>query len=218
MHQTFDDDREDEGVIGDVPIDPKRERQYTSPWWEQYWVARLLHHAAADGATIKDYADYFDDEAFDADPDEWFLDIAFAVPRPDRATVRFSSDRGRWVLLVDTHSMGEAQAGDLEHQMATAYAVSLAAKLCRDLNSLLMRQQRREPRSSALSEELEALMGDRDISPAEFAAQLGVTHGVLASKMKGATAWSATDLLRAARTLDREDGTDVLCRLLGAVS
>lgn len=37
--------------------------------------------------------------------------------------------------------------------------------------------------------------------------QLIVTHGVLAA-----------NLLRAARTLDREDGTDVLCQLLDAVS
>lgn len=195
-----------------------RPRPTETPWWDDYTVERHLHHAASQGAEIMNLAEfasaYWGDLADEDDfEDAWFLNVDFGTKA--RVMVRYTSERGFWRLLVDTEET--RYFPDVDDELATALAVAYAAKMCRDLNTLIVRDRRRERQGNGLSEEIEALMGDRELTPKDVAAHLAVSPGVFMSKLAGSTHWSAVDLARLAKLFDRDVPSDTLERLLEAV-
>lgn len=189
-----------------------------SRWWDQFSTARLLHRAAAEGAVIEDLAEWLGsddpDEALGQEYADWFLNVDFPLPGTSRVTVRYTADSACWLLLVDTEDLPR----DPDTQSAAAYTVSVAAKLCRDLNSMIKRQYRDPSGAIAVGEEIEALMCDRGLARSEFATRLGLTVGTLAAKFNGSVYWSAVDLLRVTSVLaEGDDRAELLERLLGMV-
>jgi hypothetical protein len=173
----------------------------TSPWWVDPRAARLLHRAAADGAVIKTEAEYLasfrDDEPSD---DEWWLDVNFGSA--GWARVRYTTEAGFWLLEVDTMSRAlGSKAATIDNHLAASFAVARAANLCRDLNKIVKREQNLY---NTISDEVAALMGDWGMGHLEMAAALSITHGVLMSKLSGATTWTPVDLARLHHTFGDE--------------
>lgn len=180
-----------------------------SPWWDHYTVARMLHHAIANGAVVKDWTEYWAGCDMDDTPDPWFLDVIF----PGMAVaVRYSTDSGFWRLRVNEYPLDRADSTVADHNLA-ALSMGHAAKLCRDLN---FATRDRTSRGDLLTDEIEALIMDSDQHPAEIAAALQISHGVLSSKLTGSTKWSGIELLRLARVIRPHDPTEILERLLEA--
>lgn len=182
-----------------------------SLWWNDPGAARHLHAAAVLGATIRGCSEFWgtqhDDVASDGMCDDWMLDIEF---RRNTVHVRYSSETGFWRLIVDTDEPPmPTTAAD---QVALAFVVEKAARLTTDLNKIIERQQRQSV-ANLISDEVTDIMATSGMTMAEFAAQLGTTHGMLCSRLNGATPWSAVDMLRIYRIAGPER-VDTIARVI----
>lgn len=180
----------------------------TSPWWGDPRAARLLHHAAANGAVILTEADYIP-EPDDRAGDDWALFIDYGTA--GWVQVQYTTEAGFWRLEVDT--MGgllSSLKATVDDHLTASFAVARAANLCRDLNNLVTRDQHLH---ATVSDEVAALMGDWGMEPNELATALSITHGVLMSKLSGSKPWVPRDLARLHRTF----GYDAMDRLYAAL-
>lgn len=167
-------------------------------WENDPGLAPKIRRMQANGARvqIERYTDK--NEPVDNDP---ILDIQFSE-HAGLAGLCFNQSAGFWQLDVDFQAGGLERNGATKAQhVAAARAIILACQALIELN----REKSASNGDQAMSNEILALMGDREMTRREFAEELGMSYQRLTSKLCGYSSWSVQELLDAATVLGRDD-------------
>jgi hypothetical protein len=170
-----------------------------------YATSHELRVQAARGVKIQTADEYFAGEP--GPHGAYFLHLQF--PTEADVSVWYDDTRGMWRLEVDTL---EARPNDVAAQVAQAANIAEAARICRDLNTRIIRKVVSNG-NAALTNEITALITDREVDTRTLALALSLSPGVLAAKLAGRSGWTAGDLLRIANVIDPDDPGEVFQRL-----
>ncbi|MGH3690084.1 MAG: hypothetical protein ACRDT7_08015 [Microbacterium sp.] len=170
-----------------------------------YATAHELRLQAARGVKIQTADEYFDGQP--GPHGAYFLHLQFATAVD--VSVWYDDTRGMWRLEVDTL---EARPDDATAQVAQAANIAEAARICRDFNTRIIRKEKCNG-NAALTNEIAALLADREVAPYTLALAMSLTPGVLAAKLAGRSGWTASDLLRIANVIDADEPGEVFQRL-----
>lgn len=176
-----------------------------SPWMSDYATARELQIQAALGVKIQTADEFFDGET--GPHGAHFLRLTF--PTRSEVAVWYDDTRGMWRLEIDTLNDRPNSAAA---QVVDAAIIGEAARICREFNNRIIRKIKGDG-NAALTDEIAALLADREVEPHTLALAMGLTPGVLAAKLAGRSGWTAGDLLRIANVIDPDEPGEVFQRL-----
>lgn len=178
-----------------------------SPWWDHPRVGQLLKRAEAEGATIQNERDYYQEDQTNHRPD--FLRVSFGSVA--RAGVYYAAGDGDfWCLDIDGYEL-DANLNREQHLNAAACVIQ-AARLCIALN--------RDTQSvgagyDAMADEIRVMLADREMTVRELADAAGIAYGHLAVCMNGNARFGAGDLLAISAALNADDPDELAVRFLG---